>query len=193
MLEEKVGAWRMDDDVSGELGDLFNVDLDNVPLNTERSLKLVTYEYTDGDWIPLSFGDALHLMQERYDSTSLESVVDGLSDDYSELTEQELQSVVLAFYAAWLQGRHKAAWMGDDPVFDPAPADLDQQTFDQLYLPDAKYDNLSAYLLEAAELGKPGGGLRVGESQSSDWAYKHAKCGVGRWDQRQYSDDWTSY
>ncbi|MGD8626149.1 MAG: Ig-like domain-containing protein, partial [Anaerolineae bacterium] len=174
LMEEDIGAWTMGEGASGQVAAQFNVDLDNVSLTTQRTAKLTTYEYQDGAWRAMPVEDTLHLMQERYDSDSLEPVRAGLEDDYPDLTTVDLQTTVLMFYVAWLNGRNKVSKVDADDLLDPAPADLDQQTYDAVHLPDNKYDNLSAYLLEAAELGEPGGGFRLGGAPARAWDYQRA-------------------
>ena len=174
LMQEQIGVWAMGEGMSAEIPADFNLNLNNVALATQRTVKLTTYEYEARDWQPMTVADTLHLMQERYDTESLEPVRDGLADDYPDLTTADLQATVLTFYTAWLNGRNKVSKVDGDDLFDPAPNDLDQQTYDDVHLPASKYDNLSAYLLEAAELGEPGGGARLGGSLAQAWEYQRA-------------------
>ena len=174
LMQEQIGVWAMGEGASAEIPADFNLNLNNVALATQRAVKLTTYEYEARDWQPMTVADTLHLIQERYDTESLEPVRDGLADDYPDLTTADLQATVLTFYTAWLNGRNKVSKVDGDDLFDPAPDDLDQQTYDAVHLPASKYDNLSAYLLEAAELGEPGGGFRLGGSLAQAWEYQRA-------------------
>ena len=90
-----------------------------------------------------------------------------LEDEYPDLTIEDLELLLDMFYTAWFMGQTRILSLDGQKL---APDDRDDgEVFDELH---QNADALPSYLLEAADLGEPGGGLRIGDSATQYWEYQ---------------------
>ncbi|MBN1317965.1 MAG: FG-GAP repeat protein, partial [Anaerolineales bacterium] len=164
-IEEEIGLYGLDDQGQFEPAADINLNLANVAMSTLRSLKSNTYRSVDGQWETLDLEETLDSIQQRYEGQLAEILLD-LQDDYPDLTEDDLQLLLDMFYTAWFFGQTRILHIDGR---DMAPQERDDgDVYNTFY---GESDNLPAYLLEAAELGEPGGGLIIGDNQSQTWDY----------------------
>lgn len=164
-IQEEIGLYGLDDQGQFEPKADINLNLANVAMSTMRSLKSNTYRSVDGQWETLNLDETLDVIRQRYEG-QLSAILLDLQDDYPDLTEEDLQLLLDMFYTAWFVGQTRIIHVdGRDMV----PQERDDDDVYAAFFGDA--DNLPAYLLEASELGDPGGGLLIGDNQSQTWDY----------------------
>ncbi|MCD6290913.1 MAG: FG-GAP repeat protein, partial [Anaerolineae bacterium] len=174
-IEDTSGTWNLDDWGHGKLSQpSFGVSLGGIPSITARYLRLGTYAYRDNEWQSLDSVELIRVMLDRYSEDSLRPVVQALHDKYPEITTRDLRGIITLFYTSWNLGEYRVVRAGGQDQMKDAPAGLDQDLYDRMYKPDPPYDNLAAYLLEVADLAKPGGGMRVGATFSQEYEYRRA-------------------
>jgi uncharacterized repeat protein (TIGR01451 family) len=167
-IQEEVGAYSLDDAGLFEWSGQLTVNMDEVHLSTQRTLKLNTYSHQSGQWQPLELEGVLETVLDRY--PDLSAVLADLQLQYPDLVESDLTGVLIILYSLWNLGQTTVVAMDGQPM---APDDLsDQMVFDQLF---QTLDSLPAYLIEAGDLAQPGGGLKFTESQYANWAYQRDK------------------
>ncbi|MBC8422471.1 MAG: FG-GAP repeat protein [Chloroflexi bacterium] len=171
--QDEMGLYGLDDQGKLETEAHFNLNLNNVSMSTMRGLKSNTYQYEDDAWVSLDLDETLDVMQERYED-ELSDIVEDLQDDYPDLTEGDLQLLLDMFYTAWFVGQTRIISIDGQPLAPESRSDAD--VYDEL---NHDEDTVPAYLIEAAHLGQPGAGLRVGDNQAQTYTYQREQEGKG--------------
>ncbi len=164
-LQEEVGLYSIDYLEQLQPAASFNINLETVDMGSQRSLKRVSYRYESDGWEAVSLEDTLAMVQERYDDLS--GTLADLHAQYPELTEHDLEGTLFLFYSVSYVGQTRVIAINGQVI---APEQRpDRKVYDQYNQPA---DTLLAYLIEAVELGEPGGGLRIGADQAQTWTYQ---------------------
>ncbi|MCP4540736.1 MAG: PKD domain-containing protein [Chloroflexi bacterium] len=164
--QQEMGVYKLDQVGQYEPDGNLNINLADVVANTQRSAKLTTYRYDDG-WEAFSLQETIDHVEEKYDNDEIEQDLEELQDDYPELDEEDLRGVLILFYTVWFVGQTRIITVDGQ---DLAPESRsDREVYDDFSRAES---GLSAYLIEAGSLGKPGGGLRIGQSMAETWAYQ---------------------
>ena len=163
--QEEAGIFNLDDQGQFQPAAQFNVNLAEVEMNTFRALKREAYEYRDDSWETMSLAETLKLVQARYDDLSEE--LEEMHEQYPELSEQELVRTLYLFYSVWYIGQTRIIAIDGQPLAPDSRSD--REVYDQFAHPADRA--LPTYLVEATDLGQPGGGLRLGADQTRTWSY----------------------
>ncbi len=164
--ESESGLYGLDDQGQFQPQAEFNLNLNNVSMTTMRGLKSNTYKHEDGTWVSLDLQETLEVMQGRYED-ELSDIVADLRADYPDLTEEDLALLLNMFYTAWFVGQTRIISMDGQPLASDSRSDED--VFDTL---NHDQNTLPAYLIEATQLGQPGGGLRIGDNPAQSYTYE---------------------
>ncbi|MBN1666560.1 MAG: hypothetical protein JW862_05710, partial [Anaerolineales bacterium] len=164
-IQEETGAYSLDDSGQLEWDGQLVVNMDEVHLSTQRTLKLNTYSHTSGQWQPLELEHVLANVLERYADLSAE--LSNLQANYPELTTSDLENVLMLLYSLWNLGQTTVVAVDGQPLAPDVLAD--QLVFEQIYHPGA---SLATYLITAGDLAQPGAGLKFSQSQYDNWAYQ---------------------
>ncbi len=170
-FQDELGAYNLDDLCNGQAacppqpGEPINVNLANVHMTTQRGLKRTSYTYQSDNWQAMTLEGTVEMVLDRYDDLSGDLAT--LQAEYPELTEDDLQGVLVTFYSVWHTGYTCIMALDGQPLFPDNRSDL--EVYGRLHQP---VDGLPAYLIEAGELAQTGGGLKIGYDQYQAWAYE---------------------
>ncbi len=170
--QEQIGQYNLSDDGVFEPSNAFEASLANIPMSLQRSLKQAIFAYQDGAWQGLTTEELLEKVSTRY--ADLSAILADLQTQYPDLTENDLRATIYMFYMTWGIGITQILSLGGLGL---APQGrLDQEVYNRFNQPGA--GNLPAYLIEAAQLGQPGGGLRLGDP-TGNWSYLRGRDALG--------------
>ncbi|MEJ2746604.1 MAG: hypothetical protein P8183_01600, partial [Anaerolineae bacterium] len=159
-----------------------SIDLSDVPIDETRSLRLAMYEADDGDWSTLSLEEIIDELESRHGDLS--APLAELQTEYPNLEESDLRATLAMFYTAWYIGQSQVHSVDGDVLAPDQRDDLDITA----KLDDSDTSFLVSYLIESADLGQPGGSLRVNGDISQDWTYHRENNdanALGMYDQTQ--------
>ncbi len=162
---EEIGHYNLSDQGQFEPPASLNVNLADIPMSLQRTLKRESFHYQDDRWQTMTLEESLEMVGERY--ADLSGALADLQAQYPELTEHDLEAVLYLFYAVWFLGQTRVLSL-DGQDFAPAGRS-DQEVYDQFHQPGAM--SLPGYLIEATDLGQPGGGLHLSGNQAENWSY----------------------
>jgi hypothetical protein len=166
--QEQIGHFNLSDQGVFEPDNHFEANLADIPMSQQRGLKLATYAYRDGQWQNLTLDETLEVISVRYEDMS--TILGDLQAQYPDLTENDLEATLYMFYSVWFTGQNRMLSLGG---WDLAPQSSDDQNvYDHYNQPEA--GSLLAYLIKTAELGQPGGGLKVGDP-AGNWSYLRSR------------------
>ncbi len=170
-FQEETGSYSLDDldPLQFEADAAFDVNLAQIDLLTQRGLRLNMYEH-GSNWNALEDSERLEIVERRYHDLS--ATLDGLHADYPDLTESDLRALTELFYLTWDGGRTRMAAINSQFIAPEARSDL--AVYDKLYLPEGRFDALPAYLVEAGDFARDGGGLNFTGGQGQAWQYLQA-------------------
>lgn len=169
--QDRIGTYNISDRGSFSPDNRFEVNLADVPITIQRSLKLATYAYQYGQWKAQALDETLDMLTTRY--ADMNAILADLQVQYPDLTENDLKMTLFLFYSTWSAGQSRIFSLGGRDLAPQIPlAQLDPEVYSQFNRPEA--GSLPAYLIEAAGLGLPGSGLRV-DDPSGKWSYLRAR------------------
>ena len=152
-MEQEIG-WHSLDDVANPNVSTFSFNLNNIRVNNLRTLKLSNFAYDDG-WLSLADDDVLASVYERY--SDLSAILPSLQATYPDLSETDLQAVMLLLYTSWVNGRYNIISIDGQSQLDlVAPDEAITAQFRQ----DA-FADLPTYAIESLQLGEAGAGLLI--------------------------------
>ena len=132
----------------------FSFNLNTMPVNNLRTLKLSNFSYDSG-WQSVATDEALAAVYNRY--TDLTAILPTLQATYPDLTQTDLQAMLLMLYTSWINGRYNIITIDGQPQLDPvAPDDAIAAQFRQDTITD-----LPTYAVESLQLGAVGAGLLI--------------------------------
>ncbi len=170
--EYEMGTFGLQDMGKLEPGARIDLNLQNVPMNVTRSLKMLAYEHGDSGWTPLDVKTTLKVMEDRYRGR-LQAILDDLHQDYPDLTEDDLKYVLRMFYTTWYLGQSRILSIDGQILLPDSRSDAD--VYDRIH---NNKDAVPSYLIEAAHLGRYGGGLKITDQEGS-YAYQREQDNMG--------------
>ena len=163
-FEEQAATWNIDQRGLLEVSEDFWLSASWLHIATTRGLKLSLYR-EDGGWQELTFGQALPPLKERY--ADLSALLADLQVTYPELSEADLRGMLYMFYSTWTIGQSRV--IAIDGTLLPPASEGDAAVYERYFRADVP--SLPAYLMDVANLGQAGEGLRIGSDPNEVWTY----------------------